>query len=560
MYINIDTYKAALQSLSEQKIDNAFWGVLFILKSASKEATLIPKKKLTFFSNQVANELNEIFSFCKTEQQESKNYLILAPDFCEQIQEKFLFNKKIDALSSAILCLRSDLLTNTNKEVIIRQFKSKFRLTDEMFNAWFDSTSDNLIIKTDSSPITQEDINQKIANLPHNCAISFDHSAQTAPFFSGLHIQKKKAGDWGASGYLQKLKPTTKAGEFAAVIHSELLSNFIDKFTETENLLQTKKVGSNKIFYGAPGTGKSHKVRYEECENCEKITTVFHPDTLYTDFVGALKPQMDKDEGGNPIVSYKFRAGPFTKALILSHTKPESNVCLIIEEINRAAAAAVFGEIFQLLDRKITGESTYSIDATDPDMLDYINDKLIAARKLPIETITLPANLSIFATMNSSDQAVMPLDTAFKRRWSFEYLEIDFKHPHVPNIQISIQTKTNKQQISWANIASIINNILTEIGIAEDRLIGQFFLTSNELTDQESIKLALNGKLFVYLWDDVLRHQGRDKIFAKRFKTFGQLSSAFRRDEAVFSNIVEEKLEQLRIEIKSAEAALHDSE
>ena len=315
---------------------------------------------------------------------------------------------------------------------------------------------------------------------------------------------------------------------------------------------------TNKIFYGAPGTGKSHKIHTEECQDAEKIVTVFHPDTQYNDFVGALKPMMGKDSNGTSIVIYQFRPGPFTHALVKAKVRPDTHICLIIEEINRAAAAAVFGELFQLLDRNENGESTYKIDAADPDMLMYINEQLRTAGVTELTQLEIPANLSILATMNSSDQAVMPLDTAFKRRWSFEYLEIDFTIPAVPKTVINIQTANGCFSIKWPDLAKIINNMLVEIGIAEDRLIGPFFLTPKELIDSSSAKSALNGKLFVYLWDDVLRHLGQHKVFSSAYKTFGGLSSAFNEGLAVFSPSIENEIEAKGTSIEVAEAS-HDA-
>lgn len=302
--------------------------------------------------------------------------------------------------------------------------------------------------------------------------------------------------------------------------------------------------GTNIIFYGAPGTGKSYRVHNEMSASAEKIVTVFHPDTQYTDFVGALKPAMEADGHGGSVITYRFRPGPFSRALIQAVARPDRKVCLIIEEINRASAAAVFGELFQLLDRNLDGESTYSINAMDPDMLGYINTELGTRGCAPIERLRIPANLTLLATMNSSDQAVMPMDTAFKRRWSFDYLPIDFSKPEIPQTTIVLATQAGKYSVSWPVLAGIINDTLIGCDIAEDRLVGPFFLGEKELETPEKAKAALGGKLFIYLWDDVLRHIGHQKIFASAYRTFGNLSAAFRNDMAVFSPAVEEKLKE----------------
>ncbi|MFA0117065.1 AAA family ATPase [Vibrio breoganii] len=301
---------------------------------------------------------------------------------------------------------------------------------------------------------------------------------------------------------------------------------------------------TNKIFYGAPGTGKSHHIHNVECGDADTITTVFHPDTQYSDFVGALKPNMSTDENGKPYIAYQFRAGPFTKALIEAKLHPYKHICLVIEELNRAPAAAVFGELFQLLDREDNGESTYKIDASDPDMLAYINQSLDKAGVTNIKQLEIPSNLSLLATMNSSDQAVMPLDTAFKRRWRFKFFDIDFSHTDVPNHDFHLSTQGGVFKISWPKLASIINDVLIEAHVAEDRLLGPFFVKKEEIETAEAAKETLSSKLFVYLWDDVLRHIGPKKIFASEYLTYGRLSSAYMKGKAIFNNKVEERIEE----------------
>ncbi|MFD3248418.1 McrB family protein [Rahnella aquatilis] len=297
--------------------------------------------------------------------------------------------------------------------------------------------------------------------------------------------------------------------------------------------------GINKIYYGAPGTGKSYSVNNKVGDN-DIVRTVFHPDTQYSDFVGSLKPKTKIDSFGNTRISYEFRSGPFIEAYIKAVSQKNKPVYLVIEEINRAPAAAVFGELFQLLDRNSDGSSVYEINISDPDMLEYINEKVPS----PITSLKIPANLSILATMNSSDQAVMPMDTAFKRRWLFEYVSIDYAHATFGSIPIIVSAGFAKNRIetSWSDFSRIINHTLSRLLIPEDRLLGHRFLSDSELQNSETAKQALSGKLFVYLWDDVLRHAQREAIFnTEKFNTFGELSAAFMRDEPVFSEEIELK-------------------
>lgn len=297
----------------------------------------------------------------------------------------------------------------------------------------------------------------------------------------------------------------------------------------------------NRIYYGAPGTGKSYQIE-KVTDNHTVFRTVFHPDTQYSDFVGCLKPLMRDGS-----VGYGFRAGPFTEAVINATNQPDQIFFLIIEEINRAPAAAVFGEIFQLLDRDACGSSIYFVDISDPDMLAYMNNKTDDA--FSSGKLKIPSNLSLLATMNSSDQAVMPLDTAFKRRWEFQYLPIDYTKASKGELKIPV-TGNSFINIEWARFAEIINDKLATQRIPEDRLLGHRFVSETELNrDADS---TLKGKLFMYLWDDVLRHGRQGMIFsntgeAGALTTFGQLVKAFEEGEPVFNDDVEAELIKYRV-------------
>jgi len=200
-------------------------------------------------------------------------------------------------------------------------------------------------------------------------------------------------------------------------------------------------------------------------------------------------------------IKYEFVAGPFIKAFEYAIDHPEENVSLIVEEINRANAAAVFGEIFLLLDRDELGKSQYAVTA-DHMLNEYLTNKLGEKFK---GSVFIPSNLSIYATMNSSDQGVFPLDSAFKRRWSFKYLPIDFSSYPEGDIEID-GIKTN-----WRNFAIAINKTLKEEcqPIEEDRFLGPWFVTQSEINNDFSG--VLEGKVFTYLWNDVLRHHGKEK-------------------------------------------------
>ncbi|ELP3502776.1 AAA family ATPase [Vibrio vulnificus] len=308
------------------------------------------------------------------------------------------------------------------------------------------------------------------------------------------------------------------------------------------------KTGTNRIFYGAPGTGKSYTID-QQTKADVTIRTVFHPDTQYSDFIGSLRPVMV--EGA---INYEFRPGSFTDAIILAVNNPSKECTLVVEEINRASAAAAFGEIFQLLDRLPTRQSKYPINVSDPDWLAYLNsktDNYFASGKLVI-----PSNLSILATMNSSDQAVMPLDTAFKRRWEFEYLPIDYSNAPKGTLPLPLEDDDGEVEVYnvyWVDFAKAVNRALALDHIPEDKLLGHRFLDDNELN--ENGESALKGKIFMYLWDDVLRHGQRGVIFADyvdnsdgeqvELTTYGQLIQTYDASRNVLRDSLASELIQM---------------
>jgi hypothetical protein len=294
----------------------------------------------------------------------------------------------------------------------------------------------------------------------------------------------------------------------------------------------------NLIVYGAPGTGKSYYLN-NLLKDANTIRTVFHSETQNSDFVGSLKPVMKLVDGAAK-VTYEFVAGPFIKAFVAALKQPSKQIHLIIEEINRANAAAVFGETFQLLDRDGSGRSEYEIEA-DELLSKYLKDNLDPAFN---GQIYIPSNLIINATMNSSDQGVYPLDSAFKRRWSFKYMPIDFQD--CPRGAVDL----DGHRITWDILAKSINEILsTEFAhLEEDRFIGPWFLNKDEVQSQFS--KTIESKLFTYLWNDVLRHQQRDKIFnGQDIASFSDLIKVFNRQLAgdpvqVFSHLVQQAFDR----------------
>lgn len=237
--------------------------------------------------------------------------------------------------------------------------------------------------------------------------------------------------------------------------------------------------GCNVLLYGVPGSGKSWTIEHEYCKpttNVERL--VFHPDYTYSDFIGQILPNVAEDGQ----VSYKFTPGPFTTILKDAYQNPDKEYMLIIEEINRGNAPAIFGEVFQLLDRK--SENTQYDDEFPVGTSEYgITNENIAkvvygdAR----HKVRIPSNLSIIGTMNTSDQNVFTLDTAFQRRWEMRLIENNFEHVDKKLADAEILDTS----VTWKKFCTEINNIIVgnnaRMTSAEDKRLGAYFIHLQDL-------------------------------------------------------------------------------
>lgn len=343
---------------------------------------------------------------------------------------------------------------------------------------------------------------------------------------------------------------------------------FIDSVEESSSI----EYSLQQIFYGAPGTGKSHTIN-EETKDEDVIRTTFHPDTDYSTFVGAYKPatkEVDlRDLSGHKVVEdgevvkedrivYEFVAQSFLQAYICAWKKyadanedePQKQY-LVIEEINRGNCAQIFGDLFQLLDRNDYGFSDYPIIA-DADMKrqlqkafaglviaqkDKINamyeGKDIVSQVLNGDILLLPNTLYIWATMNTSDQSLFPIDSAFKRRWDWTYMPIS-------NAEKDWIIEVDGSKYGWWQFLEKINEKIGSTTNSEDKKLGYFFCKA-----QDGVISAKTfvGKVIFYLWNDVFKdYEFGDAIFND--EDGSKLSfDKFYTSEGTKSEIVEEKVE-----------------
>lgn len=281
--------------------------------------------------------------------------------------------------------------------------------------------------------------------------------------------------------------------------HSSILSQ---KDDITERVLG----GKNIIFYGVPGCGKSHKIKEEYCDDenfMERV--VFHPDYTNADFIGQILPVVTTGH-----ITYEFVPGPFTRILKAAINDSSNYYYLVIEEINRGNAPAIFGEVFQLLDRE-NGESEYGI--SNADIAKAVYGK--AGKKVKI-----PSNLYVLATMNTADQNVFTLDTAFKRRWTMERIPNDFSTCWFGGEKIC------GSEITWESFATTINKKIIELKTGnignEDMRLGAYFIKAEELRDYK----AFAEKVLMYLWNDAFKYE-QDKVFAEDITSLDLLLDVF---------------------------------
>lgn len=325
---------------------------------------------------------------------------------------------------------------------------------------------------------------------------------------------------------LSYLSTDKKCVEITENEYNALVQNLICSFDKTIKVTPINKVdvGENVILYGVPGCGKSHTIKDEYCNDKRYMErVVFHPDYTYSDFIGQILPVISKSNGEESI-SYKFTAGPFTKILKDAVDDKEGKMhYLVIEEINRGNAPAIFGEVFQLLDRE-NGESEYGI--TNFDIADYVyGDKE--------HEIKIPANLTILATMNTADQNVFTLDTAFKRRWVMRSIKNDIAACEHADECIA---GTN---VTWYSFAKKINDTIIDISdgnlSSEDNRLGAYFVKSDDLKSRKTF----GEKVLMYLWNDAFKYD-RDVIFNSEYKTLEDLLDAFEDyGFAVFNSVLE---------------------
>ena len=434
-----------------------------------------------------------------------------------------------------------------------------------------------LVDGTNDVIFNQNDVYKKLMQTKNNVDLNGDEEAK-----GSLRILKSLLSD-GLNPYLEghngdvqilkgqfnNLEEYQKRVETFLRLSATKIIGFddvnIDKETDRQDSFENNRVvsGRNILLYGVPGSGKSWTIEHEYCKPGSVVERlVFHPDYTYSDFIGQILPAVSEDGQ----VSYKFTPGPFTNILRESYNNPSKEYILIIEEINRGNAPAIFGEVFQLLDRKVEirdiDDNGYPIGTSEYGITNMNIAEEMYGKDRKTEKVRIPSNLSIIGTMNTSDQNVFTLDTAFQRRWDMRLIENDFA-----SVDSSLaDAEILDTGITWKDFCVEINKIVVgnsaRMTSAEDKRLGAYFVhvhdlkyddtmgdlkeydalrvkeTSGSLTDDEKSRIAVirdamrqnrkfPEKVIKYLWDDAFKFN-REIIFeVNEYQSLEQVIHAF---------------------------------
>lgn len=325
----------------------------------------------------------------------------------------------------------------------------------------------------------------------------------------------------GADGYVSEIQDLEHIdiAEITERKYNDILASMLSTLSVSKNEIENRgdvqriKGGKNILFYGVPGSGKSYAISKICDDESVMERVVFHPDYSYSDFVGQIMPRLNNDNK----LEYVFTPGPFTKIMREAEHNPGRMYFLVIEEINRGNAPAIFGEIFQLLDRKDSikypgeeDESEYGISNYDIAKEVYDGD----ANHL----VRIPSNLTLLATMNTSDQNVFTLDTAFQRRWDMKHIPNKFTDGHAFDL-------IEGSNITWGSFAYVVNDLVIEInadmGGSGDKRLGAYFAKFSELSH-----VAFSEKVLKYLWDDAFK-MDKQMIFDKKMTSLEKVLDAY---------------------------------
>lgn len=554
MRLTQETIQRAFDNLAQMGLDNKIWGVLTILKNVKKFVKLPTSMGVMTLAicdkSNVQRDLKNFFSIQSRENDENVlgtdvDWILLRRDFTYWVAIDLLGNKKIDYLSLAVFLYRNRSFSHEyTKEELVQDVKTLLNIPDEWANNWF-RNANSLEVQFDNSIENRWSYDFVVNNRSYK----FDRTHNSIIFkpSKDLYSVVAKPDELSRGPFYQPL--------YAAQGNALLFIK--DTFFDEQEKLQKKEESgvlneggfsftpTQIIYYGVPGCGKSNKIREQlkDVPEKNKIRVVFHPEYTNAEFIGQILPKV------NGHVTYEFTPGPFTQIIKRAYHNPNEQFYLVIEEINRGNAAAIFGDTFQLLDRLKAGEtdslgndpanaavntftegwSQYFVQNDDVNAYIRGTENSIQIGNIRFDSntaIRLPPNLSILATMNTSDQNVFTLDNAFQRRFDMELVRNEFDLTK-PAVKTQYEAEIDDTGIKWGQFWGWINAKITAtlkgLSSTEDKRLGVWFVSNvGGIIDDK----VFAEKVLKFLWDDVFKFK-RPQVFAEGIDTLEKLINSF---------------------------------
>lgn len=556
MRLSLQTVQRAFDEIAQLGIDNKFWGVLTIVKNIKKYLKLPTSigtvSLIVCDKNGVQNDLKNFFSLQNTtdnnKQANDDDWLLLRKDFASWVSYELLANKRVNFLSLAVFLFRNtSFQERLTSDLLIQKVKSFLNIPKEWEKDWFKEIA--------SFDIEYEDS----FNQSWSCDFSvgwrkykFDKTHGSIVFKPSKDIYSvvAKPDELSRGPFYQPLYAAQ--GNAILFIKKDFFENVEEIKKTNEDVGEVKKQNNTNsitpsqiIYYGVPGCGKSNKIREQlkDVPEKNKVRVVFHPEYTNAEFIGQILPKV------NGHVTYEFTPGPFTQIIKRAYLNPNEHFYLVIEEINRGNAAAIFGDAFQLLDRLKAGEtdslgndpanaagntftegwSQYFVQNDDVNAYIRGTENSIQIGNICFDSntaIRLPPNLSILATMNTSDQNVFTLDNAFQRRFDMELVRNEFDLTK-PAVNAQYNAEIDDTGIKWGQFWGWINAKITAtlkgLSSTEDKRLGVWFVSNvGGIIDDK----VFAEKVLKFLWDDVFKFK-RPQVFAEGIDTLEKLINSF---------------------------------
>lgn len=520
-------------------LDDKVGGLICILSTI--ESHLVSNKIYKIDLTKLKFSLQKVFDISLQNMNSNDEcwYIVLSKNWINNFFEKII-KDKIDLLSLAVFFLRRNSFeTEFSEKEILDLFIDKFNL-QTVRNIWFKEKHSFQVEYTQANVEINQKEFYKLKGINTNSgALKFSGAtivASATELQRCAQIQTLYAGMDMNSILLLNKNDLSKSYDFVNSDNkindsTNSLKSPSTLYAKTTNSLLPAKPYEQIIFYGVPGCGKSFKIDNENTKGAadvQKQKVVFHPDYTNSDFVGQIIPRMKETCEGTSkktVIEYSFKPGPFTTILRRALRDKEHQYFLLIEEINRGNAAAIFGDLFQLLDRDESGWSCSPVNNDDINFYaaskyEFWEENYSDSHEYDAECVNhpdgtepfsrnsglrLPPNLSIYATMNTNDQNVFTLDNAFNRRFKSEYIS-NKENPEIPEHCKQFNLIIGETGIRWGAFRNKINEkiIQTELANAEDKQLGLFFI-KNENGKREISEKDFADKVLKYLWHDVFK-------------------------------------------------------